>query len=72
MKYTEWYLYIIALTYTAPVIRLVAVHDRPVVDAAQSLPEEAAALENCRVFCAKHMVEYDIAIRIPPDHLRGQ
>lgn len=62
----------IALTYTAPLIRLVVVHDRPVVHTAPSCAVQAAAISNRHVFFAKYIVEYDCATWIPPEHLNGQ
>lgn len=62
----------VALTYTAAIIRLVVVHDRSVVDDACSCIAEAAAVPIHRVSCASNSIEYDQAVWIPPEYLRGR
>lgn len=62
----------IALTYTAPIPRIVVVHHRPVLDTAPSFAEEATSVSNRQVLCARHIVEYDRATWIPPEHLNDR
>ena len=57
-KYKEIY---VTLTYTAPMSRLIAVHNGPVVDSAPSCVIEAATTPVSQVICANHIVEYDRA-----------
>lgn len=58
-----------SLTYAAAVSRVVAMHERPVVDNALSGSTEAAAKISRRVLCAVDGVEYDRACGIPSKHL---
>lgn len=60
------------LTYAAPLVSNVVLHDGPVSDGADACAVEAAPVLPCSVLAAKDIVELDRTCRAPSKHLHAR